>query len=122
MRPEEAVEAARRRADEARARGAYGDDFERFTIEPLDQVTLENLLEWAVIEPDVDLVYSTRRYGQPITAVKRGLIRALRQYLGQSFAQQTRFNIQLAMFAGQVATRVELLEEEAKLQRRAHGE
>ena len=113
MKPEEAVEAARQRAEEARARGAYADDLERFAVEPLDTVTLERLLEWAVIEPDVDLVYSTRRYGAPITAVKRGLVRALRQYLGQGFAQQTRFNIQLAVFVGHLQERVERLEEQA---------
>ena len=112
------VAAALQRAEEARARGAYAEDLERFTVEPLDKVTIEHLLEWAVIEPDIDLVYSTRRFGQPITAVKRGLVRGLRQYLGQAFAQQTRFNIQLAVYISQLGDRLEALEEEADLRHR----
>ena len=36
-------------------------------------------LEWAVVEPDVENVYSTRKYGAPITATKQFLIRALQQ-------------------------------------------
>jgi hypothetical protein len=119
LKPEEAAAEARRRAEEARARGGYGEDLERFAVEPLDKVDVEHLLEWAVIEPDVDLVYSTRRYGRPITAVKRALVWTLRQYNGQAFAQQTRFNIQLALFTGQLAARIEGLEDEVEKLRRA---
>ena len=114
MKPEEAAAEARRRAEAARARGGYADALDEHVIEPLDTVTVEYLLEWAVIEPDVDLVYSTRRYGGPITAVKRALIRALRQYHGQAFAQQTRFNIQLALYVGQLHDRVERLERQRR--------
>ena len=113
MRPEDALAQARRAAEEARARGAYAGDVSGFEVAPTDRPSTERLLEWAVIEPDVDLVYSTRRYGAPITAVKRGLVRALRQYLGQGFAQQTRFNIQLAVLVGHLQERVERLEEQA---------
>ena len=111
--PEQALELARQRAEAARARGAYGDDLRRFAIEPLDAVTLEHLLEWAVIEPDLSELRSTRRYGRPITWLKRGLYRLLRQYHGQVIAQQSRFNIQLAVFVGQLADRVERLEKRA---------
>ena len=108
--PEEALALARERVAAARARGGYADDFARFAIDPVDAVTLEHLLEWAVVEPDLSELRSTRRYGAPITLVKRLLYRALRQYHGQVLAQQARFNIQLAVFVGQLADRVERLE------------
>jgi hypothetical protein len=111
VRPEEALEAARRAAAQARERGAYADDLSGFTVEPTDRVTTEQLLEWAVIEPDLDLVRSTRRWGGPITAAKRGLVFVLRQYLGQLAAQQTRFNLH-------VAVRLAELEEQVERQRR----
>jgi hypothetical protein len=112
--PEEALELARQRAEAARARGAYGDDLGRFAIDPVDAVTLEHLLEWAVVEPDLSELRSTRRLGAPITWVKRLLYRALRQYHGQVIAQQSRFNIQLAVYVGQLADRVERLEKRAE--------
>ena len=71
MRPEEALDAARAAAARARDRGAYGDDLEGFAIEPTDRVSIEQLLEWAVIEPDSELVRSTRPRGAPITWGKR---------------------------------------------------
>ena len=114
MRPDEALEAARRAAAEARARGAYADDLSGFVVEPTDRVTTERLLEWAVIEPDLDLVRSTRRFGAPITAAKRGLVFVLRQYLGQLAAQQTRFNLHAAV-------RIAELEEEVERLRRKRG-
>jgi hypothetical protein len=112
--PEEALALARQRAAEARARGAYADELGRFAIDPVDAVTLEHLLEWAVIEPDVSELRSTRAYGAPITWLKRALYRLLRQYNGQVLAQQSRFNIQLAVFVGQLADRVERLERERR--------
>ncbi len=114
MKPEDAAQEARRRAAAARERGGYAESFEQHAIAPLDTVTVEHLLEWAVIEPDVDLVYSTRRYGRPITAFKRALIHVLRQYHGQAFAQQSRFNIQLALYVGQLHDRVEQLEQQRR--------
>ena len=110
MTPEAAVAAARLRAAEARARGLYGDALEGFEVAPTDQVSTERLLEWAVIEPDLDVVRSTRRFGGPITWVKRALVRALRQYLGQMIAQQTRFNLQLTVYVARLADRVDELE------------
>jgi hypothetical protein len=111
MRPEDAVEAARRAADEARARGAYADDLEGFAIEPTDRVSTEQLLEWALIEPDLDLVRSTRRRGGLITAVKRGVLHVLRQYHAQAHAQQTRFNLHAAVRLAELEERLERLEE-----------
>ena len=108
--PENALQVARERAAAARAKGSYADELGRFAIDPVDAVTLEHLLEWAVIEPDISELRSTRRYGAPITWLKRTLYRLLRQYNGQVLAQQSRFNIQLAVYVGQLNDRVERLE------------
>ena len=67
----------------------------------------ELLSEWAVIEIDPeDFVYSTRAAGAPVTAVKRLLVRLLRQYFVELEARQTRFNIA-------VLARLDALEERA---------
>src|SRR3954465_2736223 len=108
--PEQALEIARERAAAARARGGYADDLSKFDLQPVDAVTLEHLLEWAVIEPDLSELRSTRRFGAPITWVRRLLYRALRQYHGQVLAQQSLFNIQLAVYVGQLNDRLERLE------------
>jgi hypothetical protein len=50
-----------------------------------------------VIEPDVDLMRSTRRWGRPITAAKRTLLHVLRQYHRELHSQQTRFNLHVAL-------------------------
>ncbi len=112
MRPEEALEAARRAAAGARARGAYADALDGFEIAPTDRVSTEQLLEWAVIEPDLEGVRSTRRHGAPITFVKRLLVRALRQYLAEQQAQQTRFNVHLVVRLAELEERLERLERE----------
>lgn len=57
--------------------------------------SLEDLERWAAIEVDVEAVYSTRRGGAPITALKRLLLRLLRQYHLELEARQTRFNVAL---------------------------
>ena len=108
MRPEEALAAARSRA----AAGSY-PDVPGFTVEPVESVTLDQLYEWAVIEPEVEGLYSTRRFGAPITFVKRMVQRSLRQYLGQMVAQQTRFNLQLTVYVARLADRVDELERRA---------
>ena len=108
--PEQALEDARAAAARARAGGAYGDDLRGFAVEPFEGVSLAALLEWAVLEPDVEPVRSTRRLGAPITWVKRGLVRLLRQYLGQIVAQQTRFNVHVVTFVSQLEDRVTRLE------------
>jgi hypothetical protein len=117
-RPEDAVAAARAAAAEQRARGGYADDLRGMTIEPTDATTVDKLLEWALIEPDVDLVYSTRRWGRPITAFKRALIWTLRQYNGQVYGQQTRFNHHIVLYARRLEDRVAELEQRvAQLER-----
>ena len=110
MRPEDALQAAREAAEAAKARGAYGDALDGFAVAPTDRVTTEQLLEWAVIEPDLEVVRSTRRHGGPITFVKRGLVRALRQYLAEQQAQQTRFNLAVAARVAELEERLERLE------------
>jgi len=111
VRPAEALAAARERAVAARARGAYADDLERFRVQPAERPGLEALLEWAVIEPDVEQLRSTRRLGAPITLAKQTLYRALRQYNGQVLAQQTRFNLMVAVHVAELSDRVTRLEE-----------
>ena len=110
MRPEDALEAARAAAAAARARGAYGDDLAGFEIAPTDRVSTEQLLEWAVIEADVELVRSTRPRGAPITLAKRALVYLLRQYLGQVTSQQTRFNLHAAVRLAELEERLDRLE------------
>lgn len=116
-RPEEALERAREAARAARAQGGYAEDLHGMEIEPTDAVTVDKLLEWALIEPDPRLVRSTRALGAPVTWVKRLLVRVLRQHLDQIVSQQTRFNIQLTAFVAELADRVAALEAEAKRRR-----
>lgn len=66
---------------------------------------LERLHDWAVVEVDPAVVRSTRRGGAPITALKRALLRLLRQYHVEHDARIARFNLHL-------------LEEVAALERR----
>ena len=95
-RPEDALERARAAAEERREE--YGaDPAAGSTALPnaSDVVTDEQLREWAVIEVDPRDVYSTRRFGAPLTLFKRGLLRLLRQYTIDLEARQTRFNLAL---------------------------
>ena len=85
MKPEEALERART--------ASFGEDLSGFAVEPTDELTIERLTEWAVIETDPKLVRSTRWWGAPITWYKRALRRMMRQELGQAYAQQSRFNL-----------------------------
>jgi hypothetical protein len=111
---DEALEAARRAVAARRAEGGYagvgrggGLDASILDGEPSRAL----LSEWAVIEIDPDdFVYSTRPAGAPITAVKRLLVRLLRQYFLELEARQTRFNIALL-------ARLDALEERAGRER-----
>ena len=115
MQPEEALEAARRSAARRRAEGDYGDERagESQSIEDAitpDRPGWEELREWSIIEPDSSVVYSTRRAGAPITAVKRGLLRLLRQYTTELEARQTRFNVAVVSQLQELRERVAALE------------
>jgi hypothetical protein len=67
--------------------------------------SLEDLERWASIEVDPEAVYSTRRGGAPITALKRLLLRLLRQYHVELEARQTRFNVALVQRLRQLERR-----------------
>jgi len=99
VKPEEALERAQR--------VSFGDDLSGFTVEPTREGTIEKLMEWAVIETDPALVRSTRVYGAPITWFKRALRRALRQELGQAYAQQSRFNLMMVTRLQELESRLE---------------
>ena len=69
---------------------------------------------WAIIQPEVIEVGSTRRFGSGITRLKRGLIRLLSQYLNQLAAQESRFNADVAAHVISLEERVRKLEDELK--------
>lgn len=108
--PEEAV----RRARQAAAQHAAESDQELLAISPApdDTVDLRKLIDWALIDPDIEQVRSTRRYGRAMTAFKRGLLRLLVQYHADLTAQQTRFNLALITRIGELEARIEELERE----------
>lgn len=112
-RPEEALEYARAEAARKRAAGVYGEPGPGGLDESIvsGRPSAELLSRWAVVEGDPRLLYSTRRAGGPITAIKRGLIRLLRQYLADVESRQTRFNIALLASVQDLEHRVERLEE-----------
>jgi hypothetical protein len=89
--PERALEQARSSLRAMRDNGAYADD--TAAPEQTTHTTHGKLLEWALIEPDLRDVRSTRRFGAPMTAFKHGLLRLLQQYHAELNAQQTRFNV-----------------------------
>lgn len=107
--PEAALARARAAAAEMRAGGAY----EEPGPAPLDEpqpVTISKLYEYALIEPDLRDVRSTRRWGAPMTALKRGLVRLLGQYHAALIAEQTRFNVNLLVHLKRLEDRIEELE------------
>lgn len=108
--PREALEAARRAAAAAPDVGPQQAPWSLAHT----PVSKKQLVEWAIIDPDESLVYSTRRFGRPITALKRLLIRLLYQYLGQISAEQSRFNAHIVARVLYLEQRVEALEERDK--------
>lgn len=107
MTPEEALQ-------RARAAAAEHDCAEQpvsLDASPVTRISETKLVEWSLIEPQLDRVYSTRRLGAPITWVKRGLIRMLRQYLGEALAQESRYNALATVHILNLEDRVRDLEE-----------
>jgi hypothetical protein len=90
--PERAIQEARASVESMRSAGAY-PAADAAAPEATTGTTRARLLEWALIEPDLREVRSTRRFGAPMTAFKRGLLRLLQQYHAEVNAQQTRFNV-----------------------------
>ena len=111
LTPEEALATARVRATAARAAGGYAD-LGGFRIAPKDRVQTDQLMEWAVLEPDQSTMRSTRRLGAPITYFKRALLHVLRQYHGELTAEQTRFNMHLLVYVAELEDRLARLEAE----------
>jgi hypothetical protein len=107
--PEEALAQARAAA------AAAGDEGPKDpgALEDPRHVSLQRLTEWAVIEPEETEVYSTRRWGAPITAIKRLLVRLMRQYMFSVSGQQTRFNVYALGELMALQERVRALEEAA---------
>ena len=93
MSPDDALGAARAEAARKRSQGAYPADTVVDRGAPAAGPDLARLREWAIVEVDSSLVYSTRSGGAPITWLKRMLLRLLRQYTTELEAQQTRFNV-----------------------------
>jgi hypothetical protein len=108
---EQALAAARAELERLRAAGGYAGDLGAEQLHLPDRRSDERLLEWAVIEPDIELVRSTRSWGGPITAVKRGLVHVMRQYLAQLASQQTRFNVHMLVRLAELEDRIADLEQ-----------
>ena len=117
--PEEAVARAREAAARMRDRGAYDEPDASPQLGPADALTPGKLFEWALIEPDLRNVRSTRRLGAPVTALKRALLRLLGQYHAELIAEQARFNVNAAAYICRLEERVAELE--AELGRRPRG-
>ena len=120
MKPEEALAHARAQLEQKRASGAYNEELADLQLQPDERLSIERLMEWAVIEPDLDLVTSTRRLGAPIGWAKRTLEHMLRQYHRQLESQQTRFNLHLLTRIAELEDRITDLEDSlAEHERRA---
>jgi hypothetical protein len=109
--PEQALEQARAALASMRASGAY-EEQQGDTLKPGEAITSGKLFEWALIEPDLRNVRSTRRLGAPITALKRGLVKLLAQYHAELIAEQARFNVNLVLYVRRLEERVAELERE----------
>ncbi len=109
--PERALERARERAAGAQAAGEYAEAERLSALESAPGDDLFKLYAWAFLEVDPSKVYSTRRFGAPVTLLKRGLLRLLVQYHGQLIANQTRFNLHLVGEMARLDARVARLEQ-----------
>jgi hypothetical protein len=107
--PEQAVEQARAALGAMRESGAYGERAARDPAPP-DAVPQRKLLQWALVDPDIGNVRSTRRLGAPVTVLKRALLRLLRQYHQELTAEQARFNFAVAEHVSRLEARLEELE------------
>lgn len=119
--PEEAVRRARRAAARAVAEGGYREPPLSVDISPAAPLDTEQLARWAVIEVDPETLVSTRRLGRPLTLVKRGLVRFLRQYNEQVLAQQIRFNAHVSVQLQSIDRRLRAVEEKLGAGPNEHG-
>jgi len=109
-RPEEALGRAREAVERKRAEGAYPASESAVGEPPSERPSPERLKEWALLDVEPSTLYSTRRLGAPITLLKRGLLRLLRQYTSELEARQTRFNLAVLGRLRELEERVERLE------------
>jgi hypothetical protein len=105
MTPEEALAAARAAAQ------PFDEGPVSLDASPVTRISDTKLVEWSVIKPELDRVYSTRKLGAPITAFKRLLIRLLRQYVDEAIAQESRYNTLATVHILNLEDRVRDLEE-----------
>jgi hypothetical protein len=108
VKPEEAVAAARAAAE------PFDEGPVSLDASPLDTASAGRLAEWAVIQPQMDRVYSDRRGGRALGAAKRLLVRALRQYFAEIIAQENRYNALATAHIVRLEERVRELEAELK--------
>jgi hypothetical protein len=108
--PEDAMVRAREALAAMRAAGAYSEKEAFGAGVPIPGDTRRKLLEWALVEPDLSLVRSTRRFGAPITAFKRLLVRLVFQYRAELMANQARFNLALLAYIDRLERRIGELE------------
>lgn len=111
--PEDALQQARQAAARMRSAGAY-EDAVAMPIAPTDEIPRSKLLAWAVLEPDVSEIGSTRRIGVLVTGVKRLLLRLLAQYHVALTADQSRFNVTLLRYVDALEARVAELEDQLR--------
>lgn len=115
MKPEDAPARARELAAARRSQGGYAGVGEGGALDEtfdFETPTVERLSELAVIDVDHQSLYSTRRGGAPVTALKRLLLRLMRQYFVEVEARHTRFNLAVVSTLQDLDRRVRRLEDE----------
>ena len=108
--PEEALGKARAAVERKRATGKYPGSTTG-EAGPSEHPSIDVLSEWALIEVDPRRVYSTRRAGAPITALKKLLMRLMKQYTIDLEAQQSRFNMAMLCYTRDLDRRLTELED-----------
>jgi len=108
--PQDALQRARTAAAAMRADGAYAEATPARLGPPSPTAADRKLPQWALIEPDISEVRSTRRFGKPMTLFKHGMLRLLDQYHRLLIAEQVRFNAVLLQYVQRLEARIAELE------------
>lgn len=116
MRPEDALAHARRLADEHAGTTIPPGGLE---VERSDQPSDDQLVQWAVIEPDLREVRSTRGgpLGSAVTAIKQGQLRLLGQYHAQVQSVQNRLNVHLSLRSTLMRDEIRAMKDELRFLR-----
>lgn len=116
MRPEDALAHARRLADDHAATTIPPGGLE---VERSGQPSDDQLVQWAVVEPDLREVRSTRAgpVGRAVTALKQGQLRLLGQYHAQIQSVQNRLNVHLALRSTLMGDDLRAMKEELRFLR-----